>query len=415
MQLMIVIVSASLWLWTAQQASGADSQVSGARYDLAALLALALERHPALAVGEADVEASRGRLLGAQAYPNPELTIGAGPGRALEGAPNRGTEVGARVSQPLEWMPTRSARIRAAEQAIAAQTFVRQDAALRLTANVTSAFYDLLGAQRERALAAQMLDTVEQLAATARKRVAAGESPKFEQVKAEVEWQRAVKERERADSRVAQARSTLEAAVGQDLGRDFDAQGEFPDSRAEPSLETLLERALRQHPMIRASERTEAQRTALLESARSSRVPDLSLFGSAEREIDRESYRVGLSVPLPLWSQRQGEIAEAAAGVRRAEAEAQQARLELTKALTQAFEQFRMASGQVDLFRHGLLRQAEEAAAIAQKSYQVGELSLLELLDAQRVAFQTTREFCQAQVAQAVALAMLDRLTGGRP
>jgi outer membrane protein TolC len=36
-------------------------------------------------------------------------------------------------------------------------------------------------------------------------------------------------------------------------------------------------------------------------------------------------------------------------------------------------------------------------------------------LDAQRVAFQTTREFYQAQVALATALATLDRLTGGLP
>jgi cobalt-zinc-cadmium efflux system outer membrane protein len=67
------------------------------------------------------------------------------------------------------------------------------------------------------------------------------------------------------------------------------------------------------------------------------------------------------------------------------------------------------------LFRKGLLRQAEEAVDIARKSYQVGEISLLELLDAQRVAFQTTHEFYQVQVALATALATLDRLTGWLP
>ena len=79
-------------------------------------------------------------------------------------------------------------------------------------------------------------------------------------------------------------------------------------------------------------------------------------------------------------------------------------RLELARALTQAFEQYRIAYGQIELFRKGLLRQAHEAVEIARKSYQFGEISLLELLDAQRVAFQTTREFYQAQVALATAL-----------
>ena len=415
MQLIVSILAGSLLLWSVQEASGAESKTPGTRYDLTALLAMALERNPSLAVAEAGIGASQGRLLGAKAYPNPELVVSAGPGRSLEGPPNRGTEEGVRLSQPLEWIPKRSARIRAAEHDVEAQTFERKDTVLRVTAEVTSAFYDLLGAQRELALAIQTLGAVERLAATARKRVAAGEAPNFERVKAEVELQRATKEMERARSHVAQTRAALAGATGSDLGRDFEVLGEFPESRADWALDNLLEIAMRQHPRILAGDRTLTRRAAVLESVRASRVPDVSLFGSFEHEIDRESYRLGLSVPLPLWSQRQGEIAEAGAVVRRAEAEAYQVRLELTKALTQAFEQHHIARGQIELFRKGLLRQAEEAGDIARKSYQIGEISLLELLDAQRVAFQTTREFYQAQVVLATALATLDRLTGGLP
>jgi cobalt-zinc-cadmium efflux system outer membrane protein len=415
MKPIVLVLAASFLLWSVQQASGAESQTTGVRYDLTALLAMASERNPSLAVAEAGIGASQGRLLGAKAYPNPELLVGAGPGRALEGPPNRRTEEGVRLSQPLEWIPKRSARIRAAEHDVEAQTFERKDAALSVTAEVTSAFYDLLGAQRELALAMQTLGAVERLAATARKRVEAGEAANFERVKAEVELQRTTKEVERARSHVTQTRAALAGATGADLGRDFEVLGEFPEARVDRSLDNLLEIAMRQHPRILGSARTLTRRAALLDSVRASRVPDVSLFGSFEHEIDRESYRLGLSVPIPLWSQRQGEIAEAAAVARRAEAEAQQVRLELTKTLTQTFEQYRIAHGQIELFRKGLLRQAEEAVDIARKSYQVGEISLLELLDAQRVAFQTTREFYQAQVALASALATLDRLTGGLP
>jgi cobalt-zinc-cadmium efflux system outer membrane protein len=291
----------------------------------------------------------------------------------------------------------------------------RKDAVLRVTAEVTSVFYALLGAQQELALALQTFTAVEQLAVTARRRVEAGEAAKFERVKAEVELQRAGKEVERAHSRIAQARAALEATVGGGLDRGFEVSGELPEGRVELLLESLLPEAMRRHPRIQVYERERVRRAALLDMARASRVPDVSLFGGFEREIDKEGYRVGLSIPLPLWSQRQGEIAEAAAVARRAEAEVRQGRLELTRGITQAYEQYRIAKGQLDLFRKGLLRQAEEAVDIARKSYQVGEISLLELLDAQRVAFQTTREFYQAQVDLAVSLATLERLTGGLP
>ena len=396
-------------------AYGAEPQAPRAQYDLAQLLSIALERNPSLAVGEADVGASRGRLLGAKAYPNPELTVGAGPGRALEGPPNRGTEESVKFSQPLEWVFKRSARIRSAEHDVEAYEMERKDGVLRVTTAVTAAFYELLGAQRQSALAVQTFTAVEQLASTARKRVDAGEAPKFERVKAEVELQRATQEVDRALSHIAQARAALVAVVGEDLGVVFAVQGEFPERRTDGKLENLLDAALRQHPRLLARERDRARRAARLDSVRASRVPDVSIFGSFDHEIDRESYRLGLSVPFPLWSQRQGEIAEAAATVRRAEAEVQQVRLELARALTQAFEQYRIAYGQIELFRKGLLRQAHEAVEIARKSYQFGEISLLEFLDAQRVAFQTTREFYQAQVDLAVSLATLERLTGGLP
>ena len=172
---------------------------------------------------------------------------------------------------------------------------------------------------------------------------------------------------------------------------------------------------MRRHPIIQAHERDRVRRAALLDQAKASRVPDVSLFGGFDREIDRESYRAGLSIPLPLWSQRQGEIAEASAGAQRAAAEARQARLELTRSITQAYEQYRITKGQLDLFRKGILPQSEEAREIARKSYQLGEMSLLELLDAQRVVFQVNREYHQAQVDLAMAIAQLERLTGGLP
>jgi cobalt-zinc-cadmium efflux system outer membrane protein len=402
-------------LWSVQYAHGAEPQTLRAQYDLTQLLSIALQRNPSLAVVEAEGGESRGRLLGAQAYPNPELKVEAGPGRALDGPPNRGTEESVRFSQPLEWVPKRSARIKAAEQGVEVSEFERKDAVFRVTAEVASAFYALLGGQRELMLTVQTLTAVEQLAATARKRVEAGEAAKFERVKAEVELQRATKEVERARSRVTQARAALESAVGGDLGRDFEILGEFPEERAELSLESLLAGAMRRHPIIQAHERDQARHAALLDQAKASRVPDVSLFGGFEREIDRETYRAGVTIPLPLWSQRQGEIAEATAAVRRAEAEARQARLELTRGITQAYEQYRIAKGQLDLFRKGILRQSEEALTIARKSYQVGEVSLLELLDAQRVAVQVNREYYQTQVDLATALAHLERLAGGLP
>jgi cobalt-zinc-cadmium efflux system outer membrane protein len=384
-------------------------------YDLPQLLIIALERAPVLAAAEATIKGSQGRLRSTQEYPNPELSAAAGPGRALGVPENRGTEESFRLSQPLEWIPKRSSRIRAAKQAVLVSDLERKDTVLRVTAGVSAAFYELLGAQRELALVRQILEAVGQLAETVRKRVAAGEAPKFERIRAEVELQRTTKEVERVRSRVAQVRAGLEAEVGGGLERVFEVVAEFPEGRADSSLETLLESAMRAHPQVQARERQQAERRELLAATRASRIPDISVFAGFDHDIDRESYRLGLSIPLPIWSQRQGAIAVATAATRRGDAELLQAQIDLRKGIIHAFEQYQIGRGQLELFRKGLLRQAQDSVEIARRSYEFGEASLLELIDAQRVAFQVTRDYHQAQVELALAITSLERLTGGLP
>jgi len=404
-----------VWLASAIRVGAVEPSKKLQQYELPELIALALERAPVLTAAEATIAGSQGRLRSTQEYPNPELSAAAGSGRALRGPENRGTEESLRLSQPLEWIPKRSSRIRAAKQAVVVSDLERKDAVLRVTAGVSTAFYALLGAQRELALVRRTLEAVEQLAEIARKRVVAGEAPKFERVRAEVELQRAIKEVERVRSRVAQERAGVEAEVGGGLGRVFEVIAEFPEGRGDWSLETLLESALRAQPLVQARERQQAERRELLAATRASRIPDISVFAGFDHDIDRESYRLGLSVPLPIWSQRQGAIAEASAATRRGEAELLQALIDLRKGIIQAFEQYQIGRGQLELFRRGLLRQAQDSVEIARRSYQFGEASLLELIDAQRVAFQVTRDYHQAQVELALAITSLERLTGGLP
>ncbi len=412
---MIAMICMSLYVFISVSVVYAEDRPSPLpQYDLSQLLSIALEHHPALALSDANVGASEGRLRGTKEYANPELSVSAGPGRVTTGPSNRGIEESIRVFQPVEWMPKRSARIRAAQEAVQGSAAQHQDVVRRVTASVSEAYFSLLGAQRELGLTSQTASTVQRLAETARKRVEAGEAPKFERIRAEVELQRVTKDVERARSRVAIGQAGLDAEVGGALGKQFEVIGDFPEGNINWDLAEVMKAADR-HPSLLAREREEAERQEQLRVARTSRVPDVAVFGTFEREIDRESYRAGLTIPLPIWSQRQGAIAEATAGARRATAQVHQTKVELRKDVIHAFEQYRIAKSQLELFRKGLLRQAEEAAEIARKSYRVGEVSLLELFEAQRVALQVTREYYQAQVDLALAITTLERLTGGIP
>jgi outer membrane protein, heavy metal efflux system len=65
------------------------------------------------------------------------------------------------------------------------------------------------------------------------------------------------------------------------------------------------------------------------------------------------------------------------------------------------------------VFEKGLLKQAQEALRIAQFSFQQGAVSLLEVLDAQRVQQQILFDYAQARFELSIALTRLERAAGG--
>ena len=121
----------------------------------------------------------------------------------------------------------------------------------------------------------------------------------------------------------------------------------------------------------------------------------------------------GLSVPLPLWYQRQGEIEIALGAKHRAEAERLRAQNEITQSHQQHVQDARTANEQLQVFESGLLKQAEQTLRVARVSFQQGAASLLDVLDSQRVYRQTLLEYVQARADLSIALARLERAVGG--
>jgi len=126
--------------------------------------------------------------------------------------------------------------------------------------------------------------------------------------------------------------------------------------------------------------------------------------GAYQRDAGREGFIGGLTIPLPLWNQRQGKIAKALGIQRQAEANLQEARITLRRGIIEHLQISKTASAQIHTFEQGLVKQAKEAVRIARTSFKFGEASLLDVLDAQRVLWETFQGYAQAQFELSVAL-----------
>lgn len=393
------------------------AEEAGKRYSLEEILALAEQRNPSLSVFQANVEAARGALASARAYPNPEAMIELGTGKPLD-APSSRSEREQRLglSQSLEWPGKRVYRRQAADAQVGVAQGDLDDFQLELRAQVKEAFFRTLLAQHGLDVAIQNQATARRLVESVRLRVESGEAPELQLIKARVERFAVARELRRAENRLITAKAALNSLLGGALDHEFEVVDESPRPAATTyELGPLIDQALARHPLIVRQQKALAAAGYALARERHARVPDLTVTGSTSEEIDKRSSAIGLALSVPLFSQRQGEIATARAGEARARAELAQTRLDLTKLITQEYENYRIALDQLKIFEDGLLNEAAEALRIAQLSYEQGELDFLNLLDAQRVQRATLLEYYDAQFELQTALARLERVTGGLP
>jgi outer membrane protein, heavy metal efflux system len=402
-----------LVLWLFAGAAAAGDEPRSTPYSLSDILALAVERSPALASASGAVKHSQGQQIAAGAYPNPVIVGSVGRGAIRD--PTTGVHVTERtvtVEQPLEWTGKRQARQEAAAAGLAGANAGLEEAKLNLQTDVKVAFYQLLFSQRDAELAVLNLGMVEEVLRTVRLRVAAGEATSFDTLKATVELQKAQKEVARSRNALIVAKSQLNTLTAGALGKQFSVEGDFHTVKVELNQDRMVDQAFEQHPGIRRLTKIaeQAERTVRLE--RESRVPNISVQGSYHREAGDESLTAGLIVPLPLWYRQQGEIEMALGTKHRAEAERVRARNELEQAITQYAQDVRTAQEQLQVFETGLLRQAEQALTVARTSFRQGAASLLDVLDAQRVYRQTLLEYAQVRADLSIAFVRLERAVG---
>ncbi len=397
----------------------ATAPSDGQLYNLDMIVNLALARNPVVSLAEGNIDQQKGHQATAGAYPNPTVSSHGGRGKlkdTIVGPPENIesiTEYSVTVGQPVEWPAMRAARQRVADLGLATANVGMLETRLNLASQVKVGFYDLLLSQQHADLARQNLDTVEGVARIVKARVKSGEAPQFESIKAEVEVLKARQQLAQADNRVRINRVAVDTMTGGALGPDYLIHGEFRILPRDLHMEGLMARMMDQHPTIQRLLKSVEQSDWKIEFERQARVPTVSVNGSYWREIGREAFQGGLSVPVPLWYRRQGEIASSLGAKRREEAELLRTRNELGRAVNQHYQDVRTTAELIEVFDKGLLKQAQEALRLAQFSFQQGASSLLEVLDAQRVERQILLDYALARHDISVSLTRLEQAVGG--
>ncbi len=403
---------------------------------------IALERNREVIAARLDIEAAQLDVVAARIYPNPVATYSVG-NLVIRGNTQGGTVEPQFFSQPVQsigvseiidvWAK-RGARTRAAERGVEEKRLQVEDALREIVYAVRSAFADVTREQHERQLARDIADRYGDTVRVSRGRFRAGDISEAELRRVELEGLRYTNAVIDADLQLDLAREKLSRLMGLAGGAQLPAQvADLGDTRRAYSVSALISLAMEHRPDVRAAGAAHRTAEAQLDSAKREVYPDLTLGAAYTHSAftvsgdNPDTLGLSLSLPLPLFDRNQAAIGRSSLDIRRADNDLERLRLSVAHDVAEAVRRAERSRALLDVFegtveeteaaasppaapgakamlpspplppeKRGMLARAENGLRVAEKSYQAGAISLLELLDAQRTYLDVRGQYLRA-------------------
>jgi cobalt-zinc-cadmium efflux system outer membrane protein len=403
------LVSLGIALVTISSVSGAER---GSSYTLKELRTIARSVHPTLDSAQAAVDTSSGQLRQARAYPNPEIAIGFGRGRPRDGGDWR-SENQIRLAQPIEFPGIRRWRARLAGLSLRGAEMDRLVAETVIDSTVNRLATTALLEQRRKEIALESTEVAARLHGLLARRVELGESSPMEAHKARSEWFSRRRDLLEAESALAASRSAMNLFCGGRLAEQFRIDERLEDAGVTELPANLVERLRIRNPLLQRAEIAIEEAAARTELSKKEVVPRFELFAGHENELDRTATSVGVGMTVPLWNRNRGSIDMATAGHAGKTAAARSLSMELETLLQRASAVYRSELAAVRLHHEGWTEASKQTLNIATFSFENGEASLLDVLDAQRSYLVVSLAEAESLAGLALARTEIERLIAG--
>jgi len=351
------------------------------------------------AVSQAGVQIARQR-------PNPTFNF-----TALRDEPHEGVF----VDQPLELGGKRGRRIDVAHQEGALTDLEIAALERQIRRQTREAYFQLTFSRAESQRREHILELAKRLEQIAQDRFNAGDVAQLEVIEAGLEVARA-----QADYKVAQQEekislSQLNALVDEPATTDWETAEALQDLPPVVSLPEMIQLAYNSNPDLRhvmQEEKVEESRRALLKAER---IPNADLEVGMDFNAPHD-FRMGprsqLSVPLPIFTRNQGEIAQSVATQHLLDSEEAATKRSVAARVETAYFDLDAQRTQAEIYRATLIPVAQQLESLAEQSYRAGKAGILMVLTAQRSVQDVEQSYLQSLMTVQSAFAGLEEIVG---
>jgi cobalt-zinc-cadmium efflux system outer membrane protein len=382
-------------------------------YTLEQLIEMANQSNPVIDVIQAKEDAAKAGVTIAEQYLNPSVGMAVGPTKTRTPPTENDKNWAFGISQPLEFSGVRSARRDIAESNLEFVDQVNKGTKINLLLNIKSAFFNVIHNQEILKIADADEQVIQDIRNRVNLRVEVGESPRYELIKADTELLAAKRDAQAAKLRIQESKLYLKGLIGKSMPDEFDLTGQFPESNIDISKNEVIS-LIENSPRLKQLKAASSVFQNKIKLEKNLVNPGLTLSAGMNQDPGIRNYTIGVSIPLPIWNQRKGQINQAEANLREVDASYDQQALYLQRDIDAAYQRYLIAKEQVLTFEENLLDQAEAVLKVVEAAYRYGERGILEYLDAQRTQRIVRKDYLASRLDYIVSILEMEQLLGSK-
>ncbi len=341
---------------------------------------IAVAQHRQTAISRALLEGAEGDLLeeGSYAY-NPELSLEP-QRRVLRDKAGRYNDIYITLSQGIETAGKQGFRRKAAEQRARLAEYQGLGAEKQLRINAGSAYVELVIARMKYHVREQQFAIARTLLQAVKKQRDAGDVTSLQVNLIQSSLANALSLRSNEERALFRAESDFKVALSLSPSENLSPAMELPPLSTDWEPDIVSEEVVKNHPDFKVAETQERVFTEEANLASAKKIPDVTLSFMVADEVGDKLYKLGLSVPIPLFNTHSGAYKAAVAREREARLRKELLQSTLESKLYAALQRHTAAMKALKEYQEDNLKDAVANAELARKAYEAGELELIEAI-----------------------------------
>lgn len=358
-------------------------------------LGVAFDHNPQMVEARKTIEVSKGDLITARTFKNPEAELEFGGFKKNEEGKRNVNLDSVEIRQPFDPLGVYFLQGKIASGQVKIKEESLRGVWMKVYLDIGQIYSEIILHKKQIELRRQNLESMRQFFSRVQLRYSSGQVLKNDFQRAKIELLKAENDFLSAEKELKTNKAQLNLLLGRSMTTDFDITDELKEEELSMTFEDLKEIGFKNRPDIKIADLEADQKKKNLIKEHLNRLPSYYVGFKRIDETDKDDYAILLGISLPIWNLNQGEVKKAKAEKDIQEQRAKTIREMASFEIYEAYLTAELHHQQLDIAKKSL-EESDELLRLANLRYSEGKIDFLNYLDQIRTGTQSKVNYYQA-------------------